>query len=148
MVGSEVTTRSSIEVIERTDRRVRFELRTQFLKGGPTSTIPGSVSFEPDGARVRARYELDFRSWSALARMANLVVCFVYGGVFIVGAPLLIWLLAIPSDDPAVRNQTFQVFQMVHGVWPPFLLGHVWRRERERVERWLATTIRNLRALG
>lgn len=39
-----------------------------------------------------------------------------------------IYTYVAASPDPAVRWQTFQMFQAVHFLWPPFLCGSMYRR--------------------
>lgn len=40
----------------------------------------------------------------------------------------LIGTLVVPSPDPAVRTQAIQMIQVVHFLWPPFLMGFLYRR--------------------
>lgn len=75
-----------------------------------------------DFGRTRVSYELDLGPLSRwLGRIALLLVVGVGLPVLLlVGG--LIWWLAVPSTVPAVRWQVFQTFQIVHGLWPPFMV--------------------------
>jgi hypothetical protein len=42
-----------------------------------------------------------------------------------------LWYLAAPSATPGIRWQCVQVVQMVHVLWPPFVLYFVWKKQRE-----------------
>ena len=40
------------------------------------------------------------------------------------------WLIGtyvVPNPNPAIRGQTFQMLQVVHFLWPPFLFGWLHR---------------------
>jgi hypothetical protein len=60
--------------------------------------------------------------------------------VVIVGVPAALWYLVAPSPTPAIRWQSVQVLQIVHVLWPPFLLYFLWKKQREMV----VSTVSNL----
>lgn len=105
------------------------------------------VTLAPEGGRLRVRYELRARRLLTIFRALAWIVCFLYGGLFVIGVPVAIWLLVLRSEDAALRMQTIQIVQMVHGVWPPFLLGFVWGRIRRALDRNLEALFANLEHL-
>lgn len=56
------------------------------------------------------------------------------------GAPLALWHFVAASDSAAVRGQALQVMQIVHLLWPPFLIYYLWKKLRERA----ANSVSNL----
>lgn len=123
MAFSPAATSPLVKVTECTPARVAFE-RIAGMPGGPQLRFDAAVmTLTQEGSRVRVRYAVSLKRFSTRMRIAAFLVCFGYGGLFVFGVPLLIWHLVLPSEDPAIRGLVFQTFQMVHGVWPPFLLG-------------------------
>jgi hypothetical protein len=50
----------------------------------------------------------------------------------------------LPSDNPAIRGQTAQVVQLVHFLWPPFLLTFQARRARSLATEYTLDLMSNL----
>jgi hypothetical protein len=48
----------------------------------------------------------------------------------IVGVTACLWYFAAPHASPAARWQSVQVVQMVHVLWPPFLVYFLWKKQR------------------
>jgi hypothetical protein len=73
-------------------------------------------------ARSQVAYELDARPLQRRLGKVGLVVVFAAGlpTLLIVGA--LIWYLVLPSRMLAVRWQVCQTLQVVHALWPPFMV--------------------------
>ena len=71
----------------------------------------GRLRFTPSGSRSRVEYAIEtssggliFGAWIALG----------LGLVALIAAPVVGFLLVVPSPDPSVRAQSVQVVQMVH----------------------------------
>jgi hypothetical protein len=57
------------------------------------------------------------------------------------------WLmrtLVVPHPEMAVRGQVFQMFQVVHFLWPPFLFGGIYRYRRGSVQSAMDVLVNNL----
>jgi hypothetical protein len=54
----------------------------------------------------------------------------IVGLVAIVGGCWLMFTYVVASPNPDVRWQTFQMLQVGHFLWPPFLFGALYRRGR------------------
>ncbi len=50
--------------------------------------------------------------------------------ITIVGVAAGLWHFAALSVTPSVRTQSIQVLQIVHVLWPPFMLYGVWKTHR------------------
>jgi hypothetical protein len=85
----------------------------------------GRIRLTPKGSRTRIDYALRAGSrglliggWVALA----------LGLAALIAAPTLAFTVILTSPNPNVRGQCFQVVQMVHFLWPPFLFAHLSRQ--------------------
>jgi hypothetical protein len=72
---------------------------------------------EIDDAALTRRFLL------GLGAFVLILMPLVVGGVC-----LALWHLAAPSENPGIRGQCFQVAQIVHVLWPPFLIYAAWKR--------------------
>lgn len=110
-------------VTERTVEKVAFEHLPGVRGRGPRVLDSGVITLRRAGGGTRIRYALSLRRFAGIMKTVTYLVCFAYGGLFVIGVPLLIWFLVVHSEDPQVRWQVIQTVQMLHGVWPPFLIG-------------------------
>lgn len=97
--------------------------------------------------RTSIRLVVDQGARRRSARVA-LAVCLLAGLPVLVGvtAALLNWV--VPSSVPGVRGQAFQSLQVVHALWPPFLILHLGRRGQRMVEESLRQVVDRLRFGG
>ena len=93
---------------------------------------------------MRVRYALSMKRFARTMRIVTYVVCFGYGGLVIVLVPLLLWMYVVRSEDENVRGQVFQTLQMVHGVWPPFLVGALAGKLRRAAAGFFDTLLANV----
>jgi hypothetical protein len=91
------------------------------------ATGTASISARIDGCRVE--YSLDASPLGARYRVTTLILLGL-GAAAILAAAVLFPTLILTSDNPGVRGQTAQVVQLVHLLWPPFLLTYQARRAR------------------
>ncbi|MHC4199493.1 MAG: hypothetical protein ACYSU0_05835 [Planctomycetota bacterium] len=134
---------SGVKITERTRERVAFEK----VKGGGHAGAAfdsGLVTLEAQGDKVRVRYAVSQKRIARTMRILTYLMCFAYGGIFVIGAPLLIWLFVVNSENANVRRQVWQTFQMLHGVWPPFLVGFLSGFTRKRTAGVVDTLLANL----
>lgn len=89
------------------------------------------VLFTADGADCVARYVIRSRPNRWLAVLAHGFLILGMGAI--VGMGWLMEALVIPNPLPGVRWQVFQSLQVVHFLWPPFLLASLDRRYRRAV---------------
>jgi len=137
-----------VKIAECTAERVAFERVSGGGRRGLVVFDGGVVTLHGEGEKVRARYELNVRRSLGVLRLLAYLVCFLYGGLFVLGCPIIIWMFVLPHENPAVRMQVIQTFQMVHGVWPPFLIGSIASRVRKMTVAHFETLLANLRYIG
>ena len=50
-----------------------------------------------DGDEIRVRYAFDLGRFRSILRLVAFLTCFVYGGIFLVGVPAIIWFVVFPT---------------------------------------------------
>ncbi len=134
-------------ILEADRHIVRAELRPSVSsrKGGGYSTATAllvcHIDERMDGCRVE--YSLDPRTLGQGLKTATAVMLCL-GATAIAAAAVLFPLFVIPSDTPAIKAQTAQVLQLVHFLWPPFLLSYQARRARNVVTQRTIELMSNL----
>ena len=124
-------------VVEAADDRVGFEAPSTV--GQPR----GVVEFaDAGGGRVGTRYRVDVGGTTSLLVGAGVILA--AGLLAIVSGYWLVSTYVISLGNPAARVQTIQMLQVVHLIWPPFLLGGIARRRVGVVREALDTTLANL----
>ena len=126
-----------VKVVAMDHREVAFE-----PAGAPMNGFRGGrVRLTPSGPRTRVEYALKtsrngllIGGWIALA----------LGLVALIVAPWLAFTYALPSPNPNVRAQAFQVVQMVHFLWPPFLFAALARQPGRMFRARMDALVHNL----
>lgn len=120
-----------IKITEKTDQHIVFE-RLEAANQAAGWFRRGVLHFESVGqgrSRVEWLVELANMSWllwlGVLFQVLGLIAIAVGGWV--------IYTFVVSSADPGVRWQTFQMIQVVHFLWPPFLFGGLYRRGIKQV---------------
>ena len=131
------------KILERTDQRLIFENITSNVNQPGHFLREGQLRFFPAGSgRTRIDYAIGLKAgggmlWLAMAFQG-------LGLAALVGGFLLLWFLVVPDPNPAVRIQVVQMVQAVHFLWPPFLVGALYRRGRTTVVNALDLLVSNL----
>lgn len=113
-----------------------------------TSGIEGEYAIaRAEGGKVRVRIRTN---WAAQKRGATVAlwICVLAGLPLLVGLPLVLLLHVATSPIPAVRWQAVQVVQMVHALWPPFLLMWLGMRNQRLIEDALGQVLDRIRFGG
>jgi hypothetical protein len=139
-------------VVERTNDRVVFEVLGPSLghpTGGTSPTgdssrpIRGEVVFSPCGSnRCRGHYAIEAGTGRGLVVAGTVVL--VAGLVVLVTLFLCLRFYVVNSAEPGIRAQAVQMIQCVHLIWPPWLLGVLYRRGQVLLSRALEVLIGNL----
>lgn len=112
----------------------------------PTTAPPRQAGFEVDladrGSGTRATWRVTKATGSRLRRISALFVHFLSPAV-LAAAAVVMASFVLPSDSPSVRAQSIQTIQVIHFLWPPFLLASLGRRIDRLVGTWLETALRN-----
>lgn len=123
-----------IKITEKTADRIAFErLGPDGSKQSPARWFRrGELRFiqiRQGRSRVEWAVELAGRAW--LLWIGGLFQ--VFGLTALVGGGWAIYTYVVSSPEPAVRWQTVQMVQVVHFLWPPFLMGSLYRRGMKTV---------------
>jgi hypothetical protein len=120
---------SPVKIVEKADDRIRFERVDAGMANQPAGQWfhRGELRFVGLGpGRTRVEWVVEPLTMRWLLWV---------GGAFLAAglAALVVGCWAIDtyiasSPNPAVRWQTFQMFQAVHFLWPPFLFGALYRQ--------------------
>jgi hypothetical protein len=117
-----------VRIVEKTDDRVRFDR----ADGGPGKRPAtqrfrrGEFRFIPLGSgRTRVEWAVDPGGTGPLLFLGGLFQA--AGLVTLVVMCSALYTSVATSPDPAVRWQTLQMIQVVHLLWPPFLMGGLYR---------------------
>jgi hypothetical protein len=118
-----------VKILDKAPDRIRFErVGMGAGRGSPGQWFRrGELRFTPVGA---GRTEVAWAFETAAMRRL------LWAGLVIEAAGLIAlvvgcWAIStyvIPSPNPGVRWQTVQMVQVVHFLWPPFLMGGLYRK--------------------
>lgn len=128
----------SIKIIEKTNERIIFE-----RLGSGRWFQRGELHFTAVGqGRSRVDWAAELSNVSWLLWLGGLFQ--VLGLIALVVGSWAIYTYVVPSPDPAVRSQAVQMVQAVHFLWPPFLLGSLYRRGPKEVTAQFEALTHNL----
>jgi len=135
-----------LEITERTSEVVAFKRSTVTCGSGRQAAVfdEGLFKLKPDGGKVRVQYAVSMKRFAKAMKIVTYITCFVWGGIWVIGVPAFLWFLVVHHENERARWQVFQAFQMVHGVWPPFLVGFLAGSLRRRTASFFETFISNL----
>lgn len=111
-------------IFEKTDNSFTLQLPLSRLR----------IRVEPEAGGTSLNMEMDFtRLWRVMGTIMAALVLFLEP-VVIIGIFLLLWFFAVPNDSPGVRWQVVQVVQVIHVLWPPFLIYFLFIKFRGSVK--------------
>jgi len=126
-----------IAITERRDDLVRFA--TPGEPGKPS----GEIRLTGAGpGRTRYEYAVEYRGLAAFLRWGWVVQA---AGLIVLAVGY--WALrtyVATNANPAIRAQSFQLIQVVHLLWPPFLLGYRYRAQYRLIRRQMDSLLINL----
>ena len=138
---------SPLEITERTAETVAF--KRSMGPGGPAAVFDeGLFRLRPEGGKVRVQYAVSMKRFARIMKTVTYLVCFLWGGLWVIGVPVALWIFIVHHSKENVRWQTLQAFQMIHGVWPPFLVGFLGGKLRGMTARFFETFLSNLRHMA
>jgi hypothetical protein len=131
------------KILERTDQRLSFENIASNVNQPGHFLREGQLRFSSAGrGRTRIDYAIGLKTGDVLFWLG--IGFQGLGLAALVGGFLLLWFLVVPDPNPAVRVQVVQMVQAVHFLWPPFLVGALYRRGRNTIVSTLDLLISNL----
>ena len=102
----------------------------------------GRFRLTPSGSRTRVEYAIEAPSGRILLGLGWLFV--VLGLVALVAACTIMFTYILPNPNPSIRGQAFQMVQVVHFLWPPFLFGSLSRQPSRFVRARVEALVHNL----
>ena len=126
------------------DKEVSVTRHGPLMCNLPTALYFSKVQFrlEPlSQNQTRVKYIVDQSAVMKRLKRIAMLILFCIGLPIMIGVGLLIWFMAIPSQNLAVRGQVFQTLQICHAMWPPFMFVAIaamaTRAARQFIERVL-----------
>jgi hypothetical protein len=101
----------------------------------PAGIYRGRFRFSPKASLTRIEYAIESPTGRVLIALGWLFVAL--GFAALVGGCWAMFAYVLPSPDPNVRGQAFQMVQVVHFLWPPFLFAALARQPA----RWITARI-------
>lgn len=135
----------SVRIVDKADDRVGFERLGpgDFRRGAGSWTERGAFRFAPAG-HGRSQVE-----WTG--EMSRMGLMIALGALFqVLGLAAIaigfwaMWTYVVVSPSPAVRWQSFQMLQVAHFLWPPFLFGSLCRRGKRDAAARFESLVQNL----
>ena len=102
----------------------------------------GRFRLTPSGSRTRVEYAIETPSGRILLGFGWLFV--LLGLVALASAGTLMFGYVLPNPNPEVRGQAFQMVQVVHFLWPPFLFGSLSRQPARFIRGRVEALVHNL----
>jgi len=138
-----------LKIVEKTEDHIRFEVIVSdgTSRSGVGYFRKGQLWFTPLGqgrTRVEWAVELADRDW--LLWLGGLFQ--VLGLIALVAGCWVISTFVVMSPDPSQRWQTFQMLQVSHFLWPPFLFGALYQRGRQVIAARFEALAHNLPYFG
>ncbi len=144
-----ILAKEQLKILQRTDQRVVFEGVGPNLSGPAVGqhVRRGELRFTATGGdRTGVDYAIAVPEWRGLliagAIVQGLGLVALVAGFF----AMIAWV--VPNPNPAIRGQSFQMLQVVHVLWPPFLLGTLYRMRRRTVQARFEVLVHNLPYCG
>ncbi len=137
-----------VRIEEGNDRRISGEVTFVGSMRGPTGRSPMgggtffTVEFSALGSRTSASYRILGSGGGCLKTSSALLVHGVIP-VVLAAAGFLIPTFIVKNEDPSVRYQVFQTFQIIHVLWPSFLLAALRGMGAKAVTKALITVLQN-----
>lgn len=138
---------SLFEVVERTAERVVLKKTGPLVCNQPAGLYFSEAEFKLNsigGDAVRVSYQLGYERLARLMKRIALWIIVGLGLPVMLTVGLIVWFVVIPSEDPAVRWQVFQCFQISHALWPPFLMIWMYSMGRRHSKTFVSNLLTTL----
>jgi hypothetical protein len=135
------------EIIERNSERIALKKTGPLMCNQPAGMYfsEAEITFEPLGNETtRVSYLLGFDRLVKRVRVISLSIILGIGlpVLLIVGG--VIWFFVLPSPAPGVRWQVLQTFQIIHALWPPFLVLGLYNTGRRQAKTYFSNLLSTL----
>jgi len=145
LAGGTASSLGLLKIVDRASDRLTFERAGEYAGGhaGRSLILKGQFRFAALGSnRTRIIYAVQLAPRRALLIGG---VLFQFLGLAVLGVGFwAIQTYVVPNPNLAIRAQVFQMFQTGHFLWPPFLLGALYRHRYRQVRDALDAFAHNL----
>jgi hypothetical protein len=141
---------AQFRVTEQSSERLSLEKTGPLICNQPAGLYfsEAELSFVTIGdGKVRVSYRLGYARLVRLFRKISLCIIFGAGLPTILIVGLILWFLVVRNENPTIRWQVFQTFQIVHVLWPPFLFMWLYSLGRRRSRIFMENLIASVEAL-
>ncbi len=138
---------SLFEIVNRTPKLIEVRKTGPLVCNQSTGMYFSEAEFnlQYDGEnRVLVKYRIGFERLLRVLRRTSLVLILGCGlpTLFFVGC--VVWFVAVQNPNPATRWQVFQLLQLTHVLWPPFLVMYVYRVGRTHARTYVSNVLATL----
>jgi hypothetical protein len=138
---------SLFEIVERSDRRILVKKTGPLICNQPAGMYfsEAEIGFEDmRNDTVRVSYCLRYDRLAKRLKSIALIIILLVALPMMVIVGGIIWYVVIPSPNPGVRWQVFQTFQIVHALWPPYLLIWLYSAGRRQSKTYMSNLLSTL----
>ena len=138
---------SLFEIRERTPEKVRIQKTGPLVCNQPTGMYFSEAEFDLHYAgenHVLVTYRIGFaRLGQALRRVALMIILGLGLPVLLIVGGIL-WFAVVQNPNPDTRWHVLQLFQVVHVLWPPFLVMYFYRAGRTHARTYVSNVLASL----
>ena len=141
---------SPLKVTEHSSERVAITRTGRLICNQPLGLYFSEVDFRfvPFGTgTVRVSYCIGYARLVRLLRKIALWIILGLGLPVIVIVGLVIWVFVVQSQNPIIRWQVFQTLQIIHVLWPPFMVLGFYTLGRRQAKVFVENLIASLETL-
>ncbi len=133
----------ALQITESTESRVAYKA----AQGGNIFFGTGVFDIEPTPGGCEVRYRIDLAAFGRKLWIAGVSISLLLALPGATILPAMLYIFVASHEDPSVRWQALQSLQMIHGLWPPFLFGFIFRRIRKHIGQSVEMNLANLEHL-
>lgn len=135
------------EVIEQNRDRVSVRKTGSLVCNQPTGLYFSEADFELKqigNGTTEVQYTLGFERLGRGLRRIALAIILVLGLPALLILSAVLWVFVVNSDNPIIRWQVIQGLQVVHVLWPPFLLLWFYGAGKKHSRTYVSNLLRSI----
>lgn len=135
------------EVVKQTRDRVSVRKTGALVCNQPSGLYFSEADFrlqDSGDGMVEVGYVIGFDRLGGGLRKICLALILGLGLPVLLVLATVLWVFVVNSDNPTIRWQVFQSFQVVHVLWPPFLLMRLYRTGKTHARTFVSNLLRSI----
>ncbi|MEZ6132060.1 MAG: hypothetical protein R3C59_25645 [Planctomycetaceae bacterium] len=135
------------EMTERTDERIQIRKTGPLVCNQPSGMYFSEAVFDLTASSsntVEVHYRLGFERLRRGMRLTALAIILGLGLPVMLIVGTVLWIFVVNNANPIVRWQVFQALQVVHVLWPPFLVMGIFNSGRRHSRTWISNLMRSV----